>query len=126
MSDLRKAKQATRTKSANGTRKLKTARAAERARIAANVYCLRQYAVGYTGGTPRRLNLSNADLWIVPVLLANPAYGVVGEVGFVAVAGATYQVTGATRRDEVRAAGAQLAEEKRDELNAALMIPWRA
>jgi hypothetical protein len=87
--------------------------------IAANSYCLQHYAVGYTGGTPRQLSLQGALIWIVPVVLTSPGYGVVGEVGIVAIDGATKKVLDATRREEVKAAGTLLARGKRDEIAAA-------
>jgi hypothetical protein len=80
---------------------------------------LRFYAVGYTGGVPRRLTLHGSDLWIVPVLFTSPGYGAVGEVGVLAIDAATHEVVGSTPPAEVRAAGARLAAEKRDDLHAA-------
>ena len=91
---------------------------AKSARIAANEYCLLHYATSYTGGVPRRLSLLNEILWIVPVVLISPGYGIVGEVGVVAVDASTRTIIGATPRREVIAAGAQLVQEKRDELDA--------
>lgn len=91
----------------------------EKVQIAANSYCLRQYAVGYTGGTPRHLSLRGSDVWIVPVNLTSPGYATVGEVGVMAIDAVTQEVLDATPRDEVKAAGTRLAREKRDELVAA-------
>ena len=91
----------------------------EPVRIAANEYALRHYAVGYTSGTPRRLSLSNVELWIVPVVLTSPGYGVVGEVGVLALDASNGDILGATPREEVLSAGARLAKEKRNELDAA-------
>ena len=91
----------------------------EAIQIAANSYCLSHYGVGYSGGLPQRLILRVADVWIVPALLTSPGYGVVGEVGVVAVDAATNEIVGATPHEEVRAAGARLAQEKEDELKAA-------
>src|SRR5436305_1936765 len=62
----------------------------------ANEYCLRHYAVGYTGGTPRRLSLPSGPVRIVPVLLTSA--GFVGEVGMVVVDACARQVVGATAR----------------------------
>jgi hypothetical protein len=91
----------------------------EAVQITANSYCLRHYGIGYSGGTPRRLSFRGAEVWIVPALLTSPGYGVVGEVGLVAIDAATQEVVGATPVEEVRAAGSGLAEAKRDELEAA-------
>jgi hypothetical protein len=89
------------------------------AQIAANSYCLRHYAVGYTGGAPLRLSLRGTDLWIVPVVFTSSGCGLVGEVGVVAIDAATQDVLGATPQEDVKAAGARLAREKRDEITAA-------
>lgn len=94
-------------------------RAVEAVQVAANSYCLRQYGARCSGGTPRALALRGAEAWIVPVIFTSPGYGVVGEVGLVAVDAVTHEVIGATPREEVRAAVARLAEEKGDELEAA-------
>jgi hypothetical protein len=91
----------------------------ERVQMTANEYCIRQYAIGYSGGVPRRLSLKGSDVWIVPVVLTSPGYGVVGEVGVVAVDARSYEITGATPHDDVKAAGARLAQENRDALDAA-------
>jgi len=96
------------------------AKSQDAVRIVANSYCLRNYAVGYTGGTPHRLCLRDETaVWIVPVLLTSSGYGVVGEVGVLAIDEATHEVVGATPRNDVKAAGARLAKEKRDVLDAA-------
>jgi hypothetical protein len=91
----------------------------EAVQIAANSYCLRHYGISYSGGTPRRLSFRSAEVWIVPALLTSPGYGVVGEVGLVAIDAATQEVVAATPAEEVRAAGSGLAEAKQDELEAA-------
>jgi len=100
-------------------RKPTGAGAALKAQIAANAYCLRRYSVGFTGGKPRPLTLDFGKIWIVPVMLASPGYGWVGDVGLVAVDASTFQVIGATPRPEVMAAGARLERENRDALDAA-------
>src|SRR5690349_4357098 len=91
----------------------------ERAQIAANSFCLRSYAVGFTGGVPRLLGLPSGEILVVPVVFTSPGYGIVGEVGVLAVDPVTLRVLGSTPVVEVRAAGARLAKEKRVELDAA-------
>ena len=68
---------------------------------------------------PYRLSLPTGEVWIVPAVFTSPGYGAVGEVGMVVVDAAAGTVVGATPRDEVRAAGTRLAQENRDELDAA-------
>src|SRR5262249_41110255 len=84
-----------------------------------NGYCLRTYGDAYTGATPRALSLPSGPLWVVPVMFTSAGYGPVGEVGVVAIDPQTLQVLDATPKHEVRAAGARLAREKRDDLHAA-------
>jgi hypothetical protein len=43
----------------------------------------------------------------------------VGETGVVAVDAVSHTIVGATPREEVRAAGARLAKEKKDDIEAA-------
>ena len=91
----------------------------EAVQIAANSYCLAHYGVRVSGGMPRRLALRKVEVWIVPAYLTSPGYGVVGEVGVVAIDAGTREVIGATPSDEVQAAAARLKREKRDEVDAA-------
>jgi hypothetical protein len=91
----------------------------ETVQITANEYIVPHYPFGYLGGIPRRLELKNRVLWIVPILLTSPGYGAVGEVGVLAIDARTGQVVGSTPREEVVAAGKRLREAKRDELEAA-------
>lgn len=93
--------------------------AQEKALLAANSDCLRYYGIRCSGGTPRHLPIGGASVWIIPVLFTSPGYGVVGDVGAVAVDAATHEVVGATPREEVRAEVARLAGTKCDELEAA-------
>ena len=88
---------------------------------AANGFIVRHYPIGCLGGAPRWLSLSSADLWIFPVLLTSPGYGVVGEVGLVAIDARTGQVLAGTPRDEVRAAIQRLKQEKHGDLEAAFL-----
>jgi hypothetical protein len=72
------------------------------------------------------LVLPNKEIWIVPAYLTSPGYGVVGEVGVVALDAGTREVIGATPRDDVQAAAARLKEEKRHELDAAFLRTRKA
>ena len=68
---------------------------------------------------PYRLSLPDGEMWIVPVVLTSPGYGMVGEVGMLAVSVRTGKVVGATPREEARAAATELAREKGHDLDAA-------
>ena len=58
---------------------------ADQAMRAANAYILFHYPTLFTGAIPRRLKLPSADVWVVPIVLTSPGYGIVGEAGPVAV-----------------------------------------
>ena len=91
----------------------------DKAQIAASAYCLTQYATCYSAGIPYPLSLAGSELWVVPVLLTSPGYGVVGAVGVVAVDAESGTVVGGTSKSEVVAAAKRLTEGKRDDLEAA-------
>ena len=74
---------------------------AKQALLAANRYILFHYPTMYAGALPRRLALSNLDVWAVPIVLTHPDHGVVGDVGLLAVDAASGEVVGATPRSEV-------------------------
>lgn len=108
------------TRARRGTnRRASDSREIEKIQIAANSYCIQHYAIGYTGSEPRRLSIKGADVWIVPVVLTSPGYGVVGEVGALVIDDKTHEVIGASPVAEVKAAGSRLAREKRDGLDTA-------
>src|SRR5271163_881967 len=81
-------------------------------RARANAYCLTTYGDAYCGATPRLLALPSGPLWVIPVIFTSAGYGLVGEVGVVALDGVALTLLDATPRHEVRAAGARLAREK--------------
>jgi hypothetical protein len=56
---------------------------------------------------------------VIPVIFTSAGYGHVADVGLIALDGVSLQLLDATPKDEVRAAGARLAREKRDVLAAA-------
>lgn len=99
---------------------------AEQALIAANEYILFKYATGLVGTVPRRLSTQSSSLWIVPVVLTSPGYGIVGEVGVVAVDAQGGQVVGGTPSSEVLAAQERLVSGKQDELEAAFLRARKA
>jgi len=99
---------------------------AEQALITANEYILFKYATGLVGSVPRMLSTPNSSLWIVPVVLTSPGYGIVGEVGVVAVDAQTRQVIGSTPRSEVLAAQERLVRDKHDDLEAAFLRARKA
>jgi hypothetical protein len=103
------------------SRSLRKSVSRKAAMIAANEHCLFRYPAAYTGGPARRVVLADATLWIVPVCLTSPGYGVVGDVGMVAVDASSGRVVGSTPRNEVVAAGTRLRKGKCDEIEAAFL-----
>ena len=69
-----------------------------------------------TAGDPR-LD-SQAGVWRVPVLLAYPIIGSVGEVGEIIVSGQTEEVLSHTPVEEMLARARALYEQHRDEIEA--------
>ena len=91
----------------------------EAARITANRFVIQQYPFGCLCGTPRSLAVEGRRLWFVPILLTSPGYGIVGEVGAIALDRGAGRVVGSTPRNEVAAACQQLREGQRDALETA-------
>ena len=108
-------------------RKRKNGRAitAKEATIAANAHVLFHYPTMFTGAGTHHLILAGVDLWIVPIVLTHPDYGILGIVGLIAVNASTGQVIGGTPREEVVAAGKRLREGKGYDVRATV-LPSRA
>src|SRR5262249_24697221 len=68
--------------------------------VMAREYCLRTYAVAYTAGEPRLLQLPCGEVWIFPVVMTSPGFGRVGEVGVLAFDRVTGKLLDATPRSE--------------------------
>lgn len=113
---------AARARAVESTRPRQTQRInADRAMLVASEFVLFHYPTLFTGGIPRRLSLQGRDLWIVPIVLTHPEYGVVGDAGIVAIDARTGRVLGSTPRREVVAAGKRLRKAKRDALETAFL-----
>ena len=69
-----------------------------------------------TAGDPQ-LN-SQAGVWHVPVLLAYPVIGSVGEVGQITVSGQTEEILSHTPVDEMLARARALYDQYRDQIEA--------
>jgi len=87
--------------------------------MAANGFIVGNYPFGCLGNTPHKQKVGGRELWVVPIVLTSPGYGIVGECGFVALEARTLEVQGHTPKEEVAAAVSRLRETKRDELEAA-------
>jgi hypothetical protein len=78
--------------------------------------CVSQFPTEFTGGIPRRLDRRDECLWVVPIVLTSPGYGIVGFAGVVAI-DESGRVAGSTPRQEVIAA----EEGKCDAIEAAFL-----
>ena len=94
---------------------------ARQAMVTANKHILFHYPTMFTGGTPRRLVLTQGKWWIVPIVLTHPEHGILGETGVVAVDGASGEIVGSSPRKEVVAAGTRLRKGKGYESEAAIL-----
>jgi hypothetical protein len=81
---------------------------ADGVKLLAVEYCLFHYPTLYTAGVPRSRLPLHAQNWVVPIVLASPSQGVMGEVGELCIDGRTGEVITATDRAKVVAAGEQL------------------
>lgn len=84
----------------------------------ANWFILENFRDGFSAGTPRHLVFPTRSIWVVPIVLAYPKVGVLGEVGFVAVDGESGVVVGWTPVEEVEKVAEQMYKEKEDEIAA--------
>ena len=59
--------------------------------------------------------------WVVPVILAYPVIGSIGQVGRLEISPFSTDVLSHTPFDEMKAIGKKLYEERRDEINTAFL-----
>lgn len=86
--------------------------------LAANRFILENFRDRFSAGTPRHLVFPTRSIWTVPIVLAYPKVGVLGEVGFVGVDGESGVVVGWTPKEEVEKVAEQMYKEKKDEIEA--------
>jgi hypothetical protein len=90
----------------------------EAVRAAANGHIVPSYPFGCMCGDVRRL-VGEKDCWIASIVFTSPGWGVVGEVGLLAVEARTHRILSGTPRTEVVAAVRELKETHGDALAAA-------
>src|SRR5437868_2238754 len=78
---------------------------ANTAKLTATEYCLFHYPTLYTAGTPYPLSDQACSVWTVPIVLATPSHGVLGQVGELQVDARSGEVIASTDRSEVVATG---------------------
>lgn len=87
---------------------------ADRAKLLAIEYGLFHYPTLYIGGIPRPCPPPQEQDWVVPVVLASPVYGILGQVGELRIDGRTGEVVAGTDRAQVVRAGEQLYRGRKD------------
>lgn len=76
----------------------------------------------FSVGAPRRMVSALRSVWSVPVELRYPSYGLVGEVGVIAVDEETGSIVAWTPRQEMLTTSAELHYEQRDEIHTSRMV----
>jgi hypothetical protein len=91
----------------------------KQAMITANRFIVEHLPDRFSAGLPKLVLFPLKPLWLVPVHLAYPGTGVVGEVGMLAVDGDRPVVVGWTPPEEMETLARKLYEENRGEIELA-------
>jgi hypothetical protein len=92
----------------------------------ANSFILWNFPFLYGAGPINRVRVVDKTIWVFPIVLTSPGYGIVCECGHVAVDVEKDQVIGCTPRDIVIQRGRECEEQKKEELEAAFLRARRA
>jgi hypothetical protein len=92
----------------------------ETAKLTATEFCLFHYPTLYTAMAPSLSSDDNRSLWLVPIVLATPTRGVLGQVGELRIDARSGKVVASTGRSEVVARGEQLYREQSNASAAAI------
>jgi hypothetical protein len=87
----------------------------------ANSFLLWNLPHGYGAGPTTQGRMIRENLWLFPIVLTSPGYGIVGEVGHIVVDMAKRQIIGCTPLDTVRQRGGECYEAKKEEIMAAFL-----
>src|SRR5437870_1391062 len=74
---------------------------ADTAKLIAAEYCLFHYPTLYTAGTPRLSAEQDTPVWVVPIVLASPTRGLMGEVGELHIDAVGKKIVASTERAAV-------------------------
>jgi hypothetical protein len=94
---------------------------AETAKRLANRFILENLPDRFCAGIPRFLQFPLRTFWAVPVVLAYPRIGPVGQTGILAVDIETGAVVGWTPLDEIKEIGKNIYDEKKADIEAAFL-----
>ena len=88
------------------------------AKTAANQFIFEYLPDRFCAGHPRLVVFPIRTVWSVPVVLAYPKLGTIGEVGTVIVDAEMGTIVGWTPREEINAAAKELYEARKAEIEA--------
>ncbi len=92
----------------------------------ANSFLLWNLPDSYGAGPVDRVRVVDNSIWIFPIVLTSPGYGIVGEVGQIAVDIKRGQIVGCTFPDKVQQHGKKCNEQHKEEIKAAFLQARRA
>jgi len=92
----------------------------------ANSFVLWNLPDSYGAGPLERVQVVNDSIWVFPLVLTSPGYGIVGEVGHIAVDIQRGEVVGCTPLDTVQQRGRKCYERHKEKIGAAFLQARRA
>jgi hypothetical protein len=87
----------------------------------ANSFLLWNLPDSYGAGPSERVRIIDDTIWIFPIVLTSPGYGVVGEVGHIAVEVQKRQVVGCTPLETVQQRGRHCAQRHEEAIETAFL-----
>ena len=85
----------------------------------ANSFVVWNLPDSYGAGPLERVRIVNDSIWVFPLVLTSPGYGIVGEVGHIAVDIQRGEVVGCTPLDTVQQRGRKCHEQRKAKIEAA-------
>lgn len=87
----------------------------------ANSFVLWNLPDSYGAGPLERVRVVDDSIWVFPLVLTSPGYGIVGEVGHIAVDIQRGEVVGCTPLDTVQQRGRKCHERHKEKIEAAFL-----
>ena len=87
----------------------------------ANSFLLWNLPDSYGAGPLERVRIVENFVWVFPIVLTSPGYGIVGEVGYIALDIERAQVVGCTPVETVQQRGRKCYERHKEEIEAAFL-----
>jgi hypothetical protein len=92
----------------------------------ANSFLLWNLPDSYGAGPLERVRVVDSSVWVFPIVLTSPGYGIVGEVGHIAVDSQKAQIVGCTPLDTVQLRGKKCYGRHKEKIEAAFLQARRA